>query len=189
MRLVASGTNFFRLALNDSNQFIPYEAARLDSAGCSREAHTMLAFTQAVRRAAQDTCHLGSTDFHAIEEWASLLDRRGHWATRAMPPAGEDRIRYFGTLAYYGMAPSTEDERRIWIGPRVLIRDGDTEGFVADDIPSMGVGCPMAWREWLRHDTTGLSGNAWTAQWMRESRQLAQFVSFGRDIARRLHSF
>jgi len=182
-------TNFFRLALNDSNQFIPYEAARLDSAGCSREAHTMLAFTQAVRRAAQDTCHLGSTDFHAIEEWASLLDRRGHWATRAMPPAGEDRIRYFGTLAYYGMAPSTEDERRIWIGPRVLIRDGDTEGFVADDIPSMGVGCPMAWREWLRHDTTGLSGNAWTAQWMRESRQLAQFVSFGRDIARRLHSF
>jgi hypothetical protein len=181
-------TNFFRLALSDSNQFIPYESARLDSAGSPREANAMRMFTQAVRRAAQDTCHMGSGDFQAVEDWATLLDRRGHWATRSMPQPGEDRMRYFGTLAYYGVAPSAEDERRIWVGPRVLIREGDTEGFVADDIPSLGVGCPMAWREWLRHDTTGLAGNAWTAQWMRESRQLAQFVSFGRDIARRLHS-
>jgi len=181
-------TNFFKLALNDSNQFIPFEAARLDSAGCPREARIMRAFAESVRRASQDTCTLASSDFQAIEDWASLLDRRGHWATKATPPRGEERMRYLGTLAYYGVAPASDDDRRIWIGPRVLIRYGDMEGFVADDIPSVAVGCPLSWREWLRHDTTGLSGNEWTAQWMRESRQFAQVIDFGRDVARRLHT-
>jgi hypothetical protein len=183
-------TNFFKLALNDSNRFIPFEAARLDSAGRSREARLMLAFSRAVRRAAQDTCHLESEDFQAIENWASLLDRRGHWAVGspgAIPPPGEERIRYFGTLAYYGLAPAAENEPRIWVGPRVLVREGDLEGYVSDDIPRIEVGCPLTWHDWLKHDTTGLSGNEWTAQWMRESRELAQFVDFGRDVLTRLH--
>jgi hypothetical protein len=183
-------TNFFRLALNDSNSFIPFEAARLDSAGHPREARLMTAFAQAVTRAAQDTCHLNSEDFQAIENWASLLDQRGHWAVGspgAIPPSGSDRFRYFGTLAYYGIAPSADNESRIWVGPRVLIREGELEGYVSDDIPRIAVGCPLTWHDWLKHDTTGLSGQEWTAQWMRESRELAQFVDFGRDVLSRLH--
>jgi hypothetical protein len=183
-------TNFFKLALNDSNRFIPFEAARLDSAGHSREARLMLAYARAVDRAAQDTCHLDSEDFQAVENWASLLDQRGHWAVGApgaIPPPGSDRMRYYGTLAYYGLAPTADNEARVWVGPRVLIREGDTEGYVSDEIPRIAVGCPLTWHDWLKHDTTGLSGQEWTAQWMRESRELAQFVDFGRDVLGRLH--
>lgn len=176
-------TNFFRLALNDSDSFIPREAARLDSAGHRREAHTMLAFARAVRRAAQDTCYLTSEDFTAIEEWASLLDRHGHWAEGAIPPSGEERMKYLGTLAWYGVAPASSGEGRIWVGPRVLVRAGDTEGFVADEIPLTPVGCPIAWREWLRDDGMNLSANAWTAQWMGEMKQFMPIVQAGRSVA------
>lgn len=176
-------TNFFRLALNDSDSFIPREAARLDSAGHRREARSMLAFSRAVQRASQDTCHLASEDFAAIEEWASLLDRRGHWAEGAIPPQGEERMKYLGTLAWYGVAPTPSDERRIWVGPRVLVRAGETEGFVADEIPLTPVGCPIAWREWLRDDSMSLSSNAWTAQWMGEMRQFKPIVQAGRTVA------
>lgn len=179
-------TNFFRLALADSNDFIPHETARLDSAGCPYESRTMRAFAQAVHCATQDTCDLASIDFAAIENWANLLDRRGHWAYRSTPPRGVERMRYFGTLAWYGVAPSEPDERRIWVGRRLLVRNGDTEGFVADEIPLTRVGCPIAWREWLRGDSKYLSGNAWTAQFMRESRQFAPVVQLGRGIANRL---
>jgi len=179
-------TNFFRLALSDSDRFIPQEAARLDSLGRGRDARTMLAFAEAVKRAAQDTCDLTSSDFCAIEDWASLLDRRGHWSAGAAPAMREDRMRYYGTLTWYGLAPAPANERRIWMGPRLLVREGEMEGFVADDIPLTGVGCPIAWREWLRRDNGSMSANTWTAQWMRDSRQVAQAVDFGRDIARRL---
>jgi len=179
-------TNFFRLALTDSNGFIAHEVARLDSAGCHREARTMRGFEQAVECAAGDTCDLSSTDFAAIENWANLLDRRGHWAYRSTPPRGEERMRYFGTLAWYGVAPSEPDERRIWVGRRFLVRYGDTEGFVADEIPLTRVGCPIAWRDWLRGDSPYLGTNAWTAQFMRESRQFAPVVQLGRGIAGRL---
>ena len=180
-------TNFFRLALADSDQFIPQEAARLDSLGRTRDARVMLAFAQAVRRAAQDTSDLANSDFCAVEDWASLLDRRGHWSRGATPPLREDRMRYLGTLAWYGVAPSSPDEHRIWMGPRLLVREGEAEGFVADDIPLTGVGCPIAWRGWLRPERSALGANTWTAQWMRESRQVAQAVDFTRDVARRLH--
>jgi len=139
-----------------------------------------------VKRAAQDTCDLTSSDFCAIEDWASLLDRRGHWSAGAAPAMREDRMRYYGTLTWYGLAPAPANERRIWMGPRLLVREGEMEGFVADDIPLTGVGCPIAWREWLRRDNGSMSANTWTAQWMRDSRQVAQAVDFGRDIARRL---
>ena len=179
-------TNFFRLALSDSDRFIPQEAARLDSLGRKRDAHIMLAFAEAVRRATQDSCDLASSDFCAIEDWASLLDHRGHWAAGAAPALREDRMRYYGTLTWYGLAPAPANERRIWMGPRLLVREGEMEGFVADDIPLTGVGCPIAWREWLRRDNGTLSANTWTAQWMRDSRQVSQAVDFGRDLARKL---
>jgi hypothetical protein len=180
-------TNFYRLALADSDRFIPQEAARLDSMGHAREARIMLAFAESVRRVVSDTCNLNSSDFRAVEDWASLLDRRGHWARGAMPASREDRVRYLGTLAYYGIAPTAEDQERIWMGPRYLVLEGDMEGFVADEIPMTGIGCPIAWREWLRRDNGALAGNVWTAQWVRESRQVAQAVDFSRDVARKLH--
>jgi hypothetical protein len=95
-------------------------------------------------------------------------------------------MRYYGTLTWYGLAPTTTDEPRIWMGPRLLVREGDMEGFVADDIPLTGVGCPISWREWLRRDNGSMSANTWTAQWMRDSRQLTQAVDLGRDIAKKL---
>lgn len=177
-------TNFFRLAVNDSNGFIPYEVARLESAGRIRESRAMHAFARAVRVAAQDTSDLSSADFSAIEEWASLLDRRGHWASAATPPPGEDRLRYFGTLAWYGLAPEGLDQRRIWVGPRVLVRNGDAEGFVADEIPSIRVACPVSWREWLGANDTGLSASAWTARWMVDARRFAPVVNLCMGIAR-----
>jgi hypothetical protein len=179
-------TNFFRLALSDSNGFIPQEAARLDSLGCIRESRAMLNFTRAARCAAQDTCDLTSADFTAIEDWASLLDRHGHWAYNATPPLADERMHYFGTLAWYGLAPDAADERRIWVGPRLLVRNGDVEGFVADEIPATGAGCPIAWRDWLRDDDKVMSGNPWTAQWMAESRQLAPVGELGRVIVSKL---
>jgi len=180
-------TNFFRLALRDSNDFIQTEAARLDAGGHTPEALAMLEFTYSVLRAADDSCHLESADFRAVEEWASLLERRGHWSPESIPAKGEARVRYLGTLAYYGLAPESGDEPRIWVGPRVLVRDGEMQGFVADEIPSIRAGCPLAWQEWLRHDTTGLSRNEWTAQWMRESRQLAQFVDMGKNAVQKMN--
>jgi hypothetical protein len=177
-------TNFFRLALDDSNAFIPHEVARLDSAGSTREARAMAAFARAVGRAAQDSCDLSSADFSAIEEWASLLDRYGHWAHAATPKVVDDRRQFFGTLAWYGLAPAPADDRRIWVGPRLLVRVGDTEGFVADDIPSSRLGCPIAWRDWLQDDQLHLGANAWTAQWMGELRQFAPIVKLGREVAR-----
>ena len=168
-------TNFFRLAANDSNGFIPFEAARLESIGCVRESRAMLAFANAVKCAGQDTCDLGSADFYAIEEWASLIERRGHWVSEASMPRSGERLQYFGTLAWYGLAPEGSDPRRIWIGPRLLVRNGNMEGFVTDEIPMIEAARPVSWRGWLGDNTT-LSGNAWTAQWMGEARQFAPVV-------------
>ena len=176
-------TNFFKLALNDSDAFIPREAARLDSIGHPRDGRTMLAFARAVKRAAQDTCVLGSADFGAIENWASLLDRRGHWSQGATPPAGEERMQYYGMLTWYGVGPQSPDERRIWVGPRLLVSTGDSEGFVADEIPLSRVGCPVAWRGWLRNDGTAPATNSWSGNLVGASRQLAPVVEFGRGIA------
>jgi hypothetical protein len=176
--------NFFRLALNDSDRFIPREVARLDSLGRHREARAMLAFATSVSRASRDSCLLTSEDFLAVEEWASLLARDGHWALRAIPAEAEDRMRYLGTLAWYGVAPASGHERRIWVGPRILVRVGTSEGFVADEIPLHGVGCPVAWREWLRDDSMTLSANAWTAQWMGDLKQFTPLVHAGRGVAR-----
>ena len=179
-------TNFFRLALADSDRFIPQEVTRLDSLGRSRDARVMLSFAEAARRAASDTCDLRSADFRAIEDWASLLERRGHWAGGTAPEPREDRMRYYGTLAWYGIAPANNDDQRIWMGPRFLVREGDMEGFVADEIPLTGIGCPISWRPWLRRDNGAMANNVWTAQWVRDSRQVAQAVDFGREVAQKL---
>jgi len=175
-------TNFYKLALRDSDGFIAHEATRLDSVGHAREARAMLAFAFAARRAASDTVDLTSADFSAIEEWASLLDRRGHWAPDAVPPAGEARMRYLGTLAWYGLAPTPPDEGRLWIGPRVLVREGDTVGFITDDIPMMEAGCPGSWRPWLHGDHTAIESNTWTAAWL-GAREFAPLIRVGSSLA------
>jgi len=172
-------TNFYKLALADSDGFIPREAARLDSLGLKRESRAMLAFALAARRAASDTTDLASADFAAIEEWASLLDRDGSWAPNALPPAGEPRMRYLGTLAWYGLAPEAPAERRLWVGPRVLVRAGDTAGFIADDIPLTATGCPDSWRPWMHGEHGVLESNVWTAQWM-GAREFAPVIGYGR---------
>jgi hypothetical protein len=178
--------NFFKLALNDSDGFIPREAVRLDTTGHSYPAHTMLAFRAAVLRAAADSVHLGSADFAAVENWASLLDRRGHWAAGAIPPPGEERMKYLGTLAWFGLEPTATDERRIWVGPRMLVREGDTEGFVADDLPALQAACPTAWKPWLDGEVTGGPQNAWTGQWLGSSREFAPVFEMARGIAGKL---
>ncbi len=171
-------TNFVRIATSDSNGFIPYEAARLEAAGRHREARAMAAFALAAARAASDTCDMTSADFSAVEEWASLLDRRGHWASGTFPPAGEERLRYLGTLTWYGLGPDHPHDRRVWVGPRLLVRNGGVEGFIPDEVPRTRVACPIAWNEWLGEDATHLSAHAWTAQWMGDAKQFAPIVSF-----------
>ncbi|HET9951402.1 MAG TPA: hypothetical protein VFS09_06365 [Candidatus Eisenbacteria bacterium] len=177
-------SNFFKVALNDSNGFIPYEAARLESLGAVRQARAMTAFTAAVRRAAQDTCDLSSADFAAIEEWASLLDRRGHWATGFFPPPGEERIRYLGVLSWYGLAPGAEDLRRVWVGPRLLVKRGQAEGFVAEDVPRLAAACPISWRPWLGGEGIAAGPNSWTARMAGEARQFAPIVALVKRVAR-----
>jgi hypothetical protein len=179
-------SNFLGLALADSNGFIPREAARLDSTGCRREARAMLAFARAVGRAAQDTCDLTSADFSAIEEWASLLDRDGRWPYGGLPAAGEERMRYFGTLAWYGLTPSGSEDRRIWIGPRMLVKGTAGEGFVADEITANRVACPLAWQDWMHGPYSSMGTNPWTAQFLGEARQFAPFIELGQRIAGRV---
>ena len=176
-------TNFFKLAVQDPDGFIPYETARLDSAGAVREARAMRAFATAVARAAQDTVHLSSADFSAVEEWASLLDRRGHWATGTIPASGIPRIQCLGALAWYGLAPESAEQRRMWIGPRLLLQSGEKEAFVSDEIPQIAAVCPVAWREWLGDDTGHLGAFAWTARWMRDVRRWVPGLDPARDDA------
>jgi hypothetical protein len=156
--------NFFRITVADSDGFIPREAARLDSLGRSRESRAMLAFAEAVRRASQDSVALTSADFTAVERWASLLVRQGHWAHDAIPTAREARAQYLGMLAWYGVAPPSPEIDRVWVGPRLLVREGDTEGFVADDIAATPVACPIGWRPLVNEQKTG--ANAMASAWM-----------------------
>jgi hypothetical protein len=178
--------NFFRLALNDSDGFIPREAERLARLGLTDDSRAMLAFTQAVQHAALDSAQLTGRDFSAVERWASLLVRRGHWAYNAMPPAGEARGQYLGTLAWYGIAPPAADLDRVWVGPRVLVREGDTEGFVADEIPATRVGCPIAWRTQLKEEKVGSSAMA--SAWFNDRPEIGALVSLGGRIARAMKS-
>jgi thiamine biosynthesis lipoprotein len=187
-------TNFFRTALNDSDGFIPREAERLQMLGRVDEARAMLDFTIAVRRLTSDSVQVTSADFTAIERWASLLDRRGHWAHDAVPPAGEERVRYLGTLAWYGLAPAPPHVDRVWVGPRMLVRQGETQGFVADEILATRVGCPISWRSHLGEERRGATAlaNAWlsdrpefTALAMVSDQFLRELSSLGRDFANR----
>ena len=147
----------------------------------------MLAFSRSVTRAASDS-ELTSADFRAIEDWAGLLDGRGHWANAVAPPQGEQRIQYLGVLAYYGLAPTDPDDRRIWVGPRVLVRDGDVEGFVTDEITSCEVACPAAWRARTSADSAAYGTNAWPAQWVGNRPELASLVSMGRHFVHKLRA-
>jgi hypothetical protein len=178
---------FLRVAVRDSDGFIPREAARLESLGRADAAWAMRAFATAVERASRDSVHLGSTDFVAIERWASLLDRHGHWAADAIPPAGEERARYLGMLAWYGIAPPGPVQDRVWVGPRMLVRVGHAEGFVADEIPATGVGCPVSWR--LRLAEANSSAAAAAAAWLADHPEFPALISFGGGIARRAASW
>jgi len=173
--------NFFRTALHDSDGFIPREAARLERSGHVEESRAMLGFASAVRRAADDGADLRSADFAAVERWASLLDRRGHWAPGSIPASGEERIQLLGTWSWYGLAPPAADVRRVWIGPRLLLRDGNTEGFVTDDIPATLVGCPAPWRERLRDEQRGASAMA--SAWLADRPEFVALVALGQRAA------
>jgi hypothetical protein len=142
----------------------------------------MLAFADAVQHASVDSLHLSSADFAAVERWASLVMRRGHWAYGAMPPAGEERARYLGMLAWYGVAPPAPDADRVWVGPRVLVREGDTEGFVTDEIPATEVGCPIGWRTLLRDQETNT--NELASAWLSDHPEFAALATFADRIGR-----
>lgn len=174
-------SNFFRLALADSDGFVAREAERIAQLGRTAESRAMLAFVSAVRRAAADSVHLSSADFEAVERWATLLDRRGHWIEGAIPPPGEERIRLLGTLAWYGIAPPGRNLDRVWVGPRMLVREGENEGFVADEIPGTGVGCPISWRVRLREERTGASAMA--SAWLADRPEFAALIVFARRVA------
>lgn len=174
-------TNLFRIALNDSDGFIPREAERLERLGHADRSRAMLAFAEAVRRAALDSVHVASADFSAVERWASLLVRRGHWAHDAIPPAGEERTRYLGMLAWYGVAPPAPEVDRVWVGPRMLVREGETEGFVADDVPATGVGCPIAWRALLQERKTHV--NALASAWFSDHPEFTALAAFAARVA------
>ena len=180
-------TGLFRLALSDSDGFIPREAERIAAAGMPGEARAMLAFADAVGHAAADR-ELTSTDFRAVEIWASLLDGKGHWATGVAPPQRDDRIRYLGTLAYYGLAPAEPTQRRIWIGPRVLVREGDVEGFVTDELAATALACPSAWRSRAFADSAAPGMSAWTSQWAGSRPELAPLFSMGRELVRKFRA-
>jgi ApbE family protein len=173
--------NFYRLALADSDGFVAREAERMAQLGRTSESRAMLAFVSAVRRAAADSVHLSSADFEAVERWATLLDRRGHWIEGAIPPPGEERIRLLGTLAWYGIAPPGRNVDRVWVGPRMLVREGDNEGFVADEIPGTGIGCPISWRPRLRDEHTG--AGAMANAWLADRPEFAALIVFARRTA------
>jgi thiamine biosynthesis lipoprotein len=169
--------NSFRLALNDSDGFLPREAARLAGLGHAASARTMLGFTSAVRRAAEDSVHLASADFAAVERWASLLERRGHWASGSIPDSGEARVSYLGTLAWYGLAPPAPDADRVWVGPRLLVRADDSEGFVADEITATRTGCPIHWRPRLKDDHTNAAAMA--GAWFADRPEFPALITLG----------
>ncbi|MGH7730554.1 MAG: hypothetical protein ACRENJ_04810, partial [Candidatus Eiseniibacteriota bacterium] len=173
--------NFFRVALDDSNGFIPREAARLEQLGRVRESSAMLAFAEAVRHAALDSVPLANADFTAVERWATLLDQRGHWAQGAIPPPGEERIKLLGTLAWYGLAPPGHNVDRVWVGPRMLVRVGEGDAFVADEIPRTGTGCPISWRARLREEHGGASAMA--SAWLADRPEFAALALLGRRAA------
>lgn len=175
-------SNFFRIALNDSDGFIPREATRLELLGHNREAQAMLAFTDAVHRASIDGSLLTSADFTAVERWASLLLRHGHWAHDAIPTDREERARYLGMLAWYGVAPPSPELDRVWVGPRVLVRDGEAEGFVADEIAATPVACPIAWRDVVNDQRSG--ADAMAAVWMSDHPEFAALPSIVTRVQR-----
>jgi hypothetical protein len=176
-------TGVFKLALRDSDDFLPREAVRMAAAGLPGEARALLAFAGAVSHAAADR-ELTSADFQAVEDWASLLDGKGHWAAAVAPKQGQERIEYLGTLAYYGIAPSEPNERRLWVGPRVLVREGDVEGFVTDDLASNALACPATWSARAFADSSSPGMSNWTAQWAGSRPELAPLFSMGRQLVR-----
>jgi hypothetical protein len=178
--------NFFRIALNDSEGFIPREAERLARLGQPEEARLMLAFAEAVRHAAVDSASVNGADFSAVERWASLLVRHGHWAYNAIPPPGAERAQYLGMLSWYGVAPPAPEVDRVWVGPRMLVREGETEGFVSDEIPATGLGCPIAWRAKLQEQKSGI--NAMASAWFADRPEFTALAALGRRVAGELAS-
>jgi len=180
-------TNFFKLALRDSDDFVPREVARLAAAGQLEFSRAMAAFAGAVDHAQEDNRELSSDDFRAIEVWARMLYGRGHWARHVAPAASEERSMYLGALTYYGLAPVTPDQARIWIGPRVLVQYGEVDGFVADDIPATALGCPLSWRRRLIPDTTATGADAWALRWVDQSTMgIAQLMPVWKALRRGL---
>jgi thiamine biosynthesis lipoprotein len=63
----------------------------------------------------------------------------------------------------------------------MLVREGENEGFVADEIPRTGVGCPISWRPRLREQRTG--ANAMASAWLADRPEFAALIVFARRVA------
>jgi hypothetical protein len=98
---------------------------------------------------------LTSQDFRAIENWASMLFSRGHWAKYVADTTDDARFRYLGALAHYNLSPpegpssSGRHARQVWVGPRALVKVDGEEGYISDEIPATKLGCPLGWKPWL----------------------------------------
>src|SRR6185295_3521030 len=79
-------------------------------------------------------------------------------------------------------APPRPEADRVWVGPRLLVREGETEGFVADEIPATKVGCPIAWRAWLREEQTGT--NAKARAWFSDHPEFTALAGLASRLAR-----
>src|SRR5438093_1127794 len=85
-----------------------------------------------------------------------------------------------------GRMIAREAWRRVLLEPLVMVREGDTEGFVADDVLKTEAGCPYVWREALRADTDGIGVSAWSAEWTANRPEFAPLVTFGQRVAKQL---
>jgi hypothetical protein len=63
----------------------------------------------------------------------------------------------------------------------MLVREGEAEGFVTDEIPATQAGCPIAWRPMLQDERT--STNAMVSAWFADRPEFTALAGLGRRVA------
>jgi hypothetical protein len=84
-------------------------------------------------------------------------------------------------LAWYGVAPPAPEADRVWVGPRLLVRDGASEGFVADELAASDVACPIAWRALVLEQKTGTDAIA--SAWLSDHPEFTALPGIARRVA------